>query len=208
MSWEQFIKQRVFGPLGMHSSYTSTPDMIAHLGPPTMDKNIFMPAEQDGDSVFLGDWDNVSRPVLYAPAGGIHTSATDIAKWMVLQLQNGQFQGERLVSKESLWETRKPEVLVQESLLSVPTRIAAYGLGWVSFEFHGRTVYEHPGGVMSSFVALMPEENLAVGAFTNASFDFGGGSIGLVSALAMEVFERLLGAPDEDWSELFLNARN
>jgi hypothetical protein len=69
-------------------------------------------------------------------------------------------------------------------------------------------VYEHPGGWMSSFVALVPEQNLAVGTFTNANFNSGFGSMGLVSALKMEVLERLLGAPDEDWSELFLNARN
>jgi hypothetical protein len=59
---------------------------------------------------------------------------------------------------------------------------------------------------MSSFIASIPEENLAVGVFTNANFNYGGGSIGLVSALTMEVFERLLGVPDEDWSQLFLDA--
>jgi CubicO group peptidase (beta-lactamase class C family) len=209
-SWEQFIKQRLFKPLAMRSSYTSTLDLITHLGPPTADKNVFMPVEQDGDSVFLGDWNNLSDGGLYAPAGGILTTASDIAKWMVFQLQNGQFGGERLVSEEGIWETRKPEVLLQQSMPSPITpvaSIAAYGLGWVSFEFQGRTVYEHPGGLMSSFIALMPEENLAVGAFTNANFNYGGGSIGLVSALTMEVFERLLGAPDEDWSKLYLDRR-
>jgi len=217
MSWEQFIKQRVLGPLGMHSSYTSAYEMIANLGPPTVDKNIFMPAEQDGDSVVLGDWDDVSCGddascgALYGPAGGILTTAGDIANWMVFQLQNGEFEGERLVSEEAIWETRRPEVLGPRGTrepLNPLAGIAAYGLGWASFEFHGRTVYEHPGGWMSSTIAFIPEENLAVGAFTNANFSSGIGSIGLVAALKMEVLERLLGAPDEDWSELFLDARD
>ncbi len=197
VSWEQFIKQRVFGPLAMRSSYTSTHDMIAHLGTPTADKNIFMPVEQDGDSVFQAEWDTASGVGVYAPVGGILTTARDIANWMVLQLQDGQFAGERLVSEE---------VLLPDGLFSPSALNAAYGLGWVSFEFHGRTVYEHPGGLMSSFIASIPEENLAVGVFTNANFNYGGGSIGLVSALTMEVFERLLGVPDEDWSQLFLDA--
>ncbi len=210
MSWEQFIKQRVFGPLAMRSSYTSTPDMIAQLGPPTADKNVFMPVEQDGETVVHGDWENASCGVLYAPAGGILTTASDIAKWMVFQLQNGQFGDERLVSEEAIWETRKPEVVYDPALLGLHNplaRNAVYGLGWMSFEYQGKMVYEHPGGWMSSNIAFVPEESLAVGTFTNANFSSGGGSIGLVSALKMEVLERLLGAPEEDWSELFLNAR-
>ncbi|MFC1629464.1 serine hydrolase domain-containing protein [Gemmatimonadota bacterium] len=211
MSWEQFIKKRVFDPLGMWSSYTSTPDMITHLGPPTVDKNIFMPVEENGDSVVLGNWINASCGVLYAPAGGILTTGNDISKWMVFQLQNGTFGGERLVSEESLWETRKPEVVYDlwfHSENNPLAHTAAYGLGWVSFEYQGRVVYEHPGGWMSSNIAFVPEENLAVGTFTNANFNSGLRSIGLVSALKMEILERLLGAPDEDWSELFLNERN
>jgi CubicO group peptidase (beta-lactamase class C family) len=210
VSWEEFIKQRIFAPLEMRSSYTSTPDLIARFGTPTAARNIFMPVEQINGSLVPGKWENNSCGILYAPAGGIFTTANDIAKWMVFQIQNGRYSGKRLVSEDAIWETRMPEVKYDPDLLNLHNPLAqnaSYGLGWMSYEYQGRMVYEHPGGWMSSNIAFVPEERLAVGVFTNANFNAGSGSLGLASALKMEVLERLLSGPDEDWNQLFLDAR-
>ena len=211
MSWEDFIRQRVFGPLGMTSSHTSTPDMLADLGDPTPELNIFMPVERSADSIFLGDWKNASCGPLYAPAGGILTTSNDIAKWMTLLIQDGQLQGVRLLSEKAIWEMRSPQVAYGAEFIPYHNPLlttADYGLGWVSFEYEGRSMYEHVGGWMASVISLIPEEGLAVGVFCNGNFESGFGSIGLVSALKMKVFERLLGAPDLDWSQVFLSQRD
>jgi CubicO group peptidase (beta-lactamase class C family) len=210
VSWEEFIKQRIFAPLGMRSSFTSTPDLIARFGTPTAAGNIFMPVELISGSLVIGKWENNSCGVLYAPAGGIFTTANDITKWMVFQIQNGLYDGKRLVSEDVIWETRKPEIPYNPNLLYLHNPLAqnaAYGLGWMSYEYQGRMVYEHPGGWMASNIAIVPEERLAVGVFTNANFNAGLRSIGLVSALKMEVLERLFNCPDEDWNRLFLYSR-
>ena len=153
VSWEEFIKQRIFAPMEMRSSYTSTPDLIARFGTPSADRNIFLPVERINDSLVPGDWDNNSCGVLYAPAGGIFTTAYDITRWMVFQNQNGLYGGKRLVSEDAIWETRKPGVKYDPELLYLHNPLAqnaAYGMGWMSFEYQGRMVYEHPGGWMSS----------------------------------------------------------
>jgi hypothetical protein len=126
---------------------------------------------------------------------------------MTFLIQDGEFQGVRLLSEQAIWETRLPQVPYGPEFLPLHNPLlteADYGLGWVSFEYEGRTIYEHPGGWMSSIVSLIPEEGLAVGVFCNGNFESGFGSIGLASALKMEVFERLLSAPDVDWSQVFL----
>jgi CubicO group peptidase (beta-lactamase class C family) len=82
-----------------------------------------------------------------------------------------------------------------------------YGLGWMSYEYQGRMVYEHGGGWMVSCIAIVPEDRLAVGVFTNANFNSGSGSGGLPLAMKMEVLERFFNGPDEDWSRLFLVVR-
>jgi CubicO group peptidase (beta-lactamase class C family) len=208
--WEDFIKQRIFAPLEMRSSYTNTADLIARFGTPAAAGNIFMPVERINGSLVTGDWENNSCGLLYAPAGGIFTTANDIAKWMVFQIQNGQYGGKRMVSEDAIWETRNPIVKYDTNLLYLHNPLAqnaGFGLGWMSYEYQGKMVYEHPGGWMSSNIAFVPEERLAVGVFTNANFSAGLGSLGLVSAVKMEVLERFFNGPDEDWNRLFLDAR-
>jgi len=208
MSWEHFIQQRIFAPLSMESSFTSTPDMTNRLGPPDPDKNIFLPAVQDGDSIVRGDWEDLTCCVLYAPGGGILTTIADISNWMVFQLQNGEFGGERLISEAAIWEMRQPEVLTDlgRRLRYNPIgQTAAYGLGWYSFDYQGRMLYLHGGGWMRSLITIVPEEDLAVGVFTNANFI--PGSI-LRHTLTMGVLQRALGGPDENWWELFKSSRN
>ena len=40
--------------LDAQASFTSDPDMISHLGTPTVEKNIFLPAALDGESIIRG----------------------------------------------------------------------------------------------------------------------------------------------------------
>lgn len=210
MSWEDFIHERLFMRLGMHNSYTSTPDLFERAGDPAPEKDIFIPARNEGGEVRQGDWKEVSCGRLYAPAGGIVTTRTDIAKWMMFLLQEGEINKVRLLSAEALQETWSPLVLLDPRLRgwSDPTADFFSGsLGWVVFRHQGPQVYEAPGGWMSSVVALVPEEALAVGVFTNAYFTerHAFESLLFVNALKLRVIDAFLGFPQRDWSALFKN---
>jgi len=70
----------------------------------------------------------------------------------------------------------------------------------------GKKVDEYPGGWMSSFVAVIPEENLGVAVGTNA--DFGVEGYKIPSVIKMKIIDLFLGAPDKDWDSIFLQTQN
>lgn len=108
-----------------------------------------------------------------AAAGGIACSARSMARWMQFMLSEGETPaGERLLGK-----ARFRELLAPVTLLPVPAYLAkhagaslnAYALGWGVSTFHGQPIWSHGGGVwgMTTFIAMLPDEQLAVFASNN-----------------------------------------
>ncbi len=46
-----------------------------------------------------------------APAGGAHSNVMDMAKWMILQLDDGGYDGKQIIAKGPLEETHTPQVV-------------------------------------------------------------------------------------------------
>ena len=59
VSWGDFVRRRIFAPLGMTSSYTSNADFVARVGNPGETKNIMHPAVRKGGIVSNSSWDDV-----------------------------------------------------------------------------------------------------------------------------------------------------
>ena len=81
-NWDEFIKERIFVPLGMTRSNTSTNELRAG-------DNIVSPhamAEGNLKPIAFYNLDNV------APAGAINSSVVDMAKWLIAQLDNGKYR--------------------------------------------------------------------------------------------------------------------
>jgi CubicO group peptidase (beta-lactamase class C family) len=216
IGWEEFVKLRILEPLGMSSTYTSTTELQSKLGDPDNVDNIFKPAVMKDGVVSLGDWRACSCDHLYAPAAGVITTADDIAKWMILQLQEGEYKGKQLISRESVKEMHKPHVIITPFWGSARfnwfdyhnplAHFLTYGLGWISFDYMGKKVDEHPGGFMGSVVAVISEENLGIAVGTNTNFGFE--SLKIASAIKMKIIDLFLGVPDKDWSSIFLETQN
>ena len=137
-----------------------------------------------------------------APAGGINSTAWEMAQWLRLQLNSGQINGRQLVSADIIQETRTPHTPIPippvgEKLF--PTRhFWAYGLGWRLMDYHGRLVVEHAGGLdgMISRVTLLPEEGLGVVVLTNALPN------SLPLTLSYAIVEAYLGVPPRNWDQV------
>lgn len=71
-------------------------------------------------------------------AGGIFTTASDMSRWMRMMVGGGELEGRRLVSDSSFAAMLVP---------AVATGGRHYALGWFVEEWHGHTLYSHPGGV-------------------------------------------------------------
>jgi len=194
-SWDDFIDQRLFSPLGMDRSNTSVAELEA-IG------NVATPHTRVGREIVPIAHDDIDN---MAPAGAINSSANDMAKWLLLQTGSGVFGGKKIVDSAVINETRTPHNLQQVSNsakeLNPWTHFSAYGLGWGLSDYRGRLVVAHGGGLpgMVSSVAMLPEENLGVVVLTN--FDLHG----LRQSVVNHVIDAYLGADTVDWDDRFFD---
>jgi CubicO group peptidase (beta-lactamase class C family) len=191
VSWDDFLRTRIFEPLGMRRSNTR----VADIGP---DENAAWPHQEiDGvvQPIARRSWDVV------APSAAVNTSAHEMAQWLRLQLgEPGVYQGRRLISPATMREMHRPQVaLGGNSLDGAP--FSAYGLGWSLRDYEGRWLAQHGGATdgMNTQLVLVPEQNLGVVIMTN-TFN------SLMNAVANRVVDSYLGLPDRGWGERFWTA--
>lgn len=192
-SWDEFLKERFFVPLGMTATNTS----VRQHKP---GDNVATPHnEKDGHLRLLraGNVDNAGG------AAAINSSAAEMAQWLRLQLGRGTYQNKTIFSRAVSRETWSPQTIIpfgEQSEKLNPTRhFYTYGLGWFLSDYHGRKVVGHGGGLdgMISQVGMLPEENLGVVVLTNSETP-------LASLLTNKIFDVFLGVPARDWSAEYL----
>jgi hypothetical protein len=142
-------------------------------------------------------WRNIDN---IAPAGSINSSVVDMAQWLRLQLAQGEYQKQRLISSGAVKEMHTSQTVMRveppSSLLYPEAHFLNYGLGWFLHDYRGRKVVEHGGAIdgMRAQVAMIPEEKLGLVILTN----MGGSTLPL--PLMYKIFDAYLGAPQRDWS--------
>lgn len=194
-TWDDFVRNRIFTPLGMSESGTTTAFF-------TSSRNAATPhAVEDGklQPVPLDSVDNIS------PAGGIASNVTDLARWLICRLDSGRYGGGRLFSEHQAREMWSGQTILPISdppppLAALRPSFAEYGLGWRLRDYLGRKTVSHTGGLagMSSQITLVPAEKLGMVILTNSEAD-------LMAALTYRLLDDLLGAPRPraDWVAAF-----
>lgn len=195
-TWEQFIQERFFRPLGMTRSYTSVNQLKGV-------QNVATPHGNDPDRkpvpTYLTAWDS------WNPAAGIFTSVKQDAEWLRLQLNRGTYQGKQIFSAASshtMWTMHNPFPISPQAMEINPSvHFSGAGLGWMLNDFHGRKVVAHGGGHegMNSRTVLVPEESLGIVILTNSMSSITG-------PLANYTIEQFLQIKDgRDWSQFSLD---
>ena len=197
--WEEFVKERIFVPLGMQSTSTSVKSLegIEDIATPHM--------RVDGKTRAIA-WRNLDNG---APAAGINSNVLDMARWIRLQLGRGMFEGKGIFSTAVGDEMWSPQTIIPSSRPEPPLpsfltgHFNAYGLGWSLGEYRGKFFVRHYGedDGMSSVVGLLPEQKLGVVILTNLHVT------SLHTALLYRIFDAFLKAKPEDWSSLYLKVR-
>ncbi len=192
-SWDDFVRTKFFEPLGMEETVTSVADLEGMTNVATPHK------PEDGKVVTLAwyNWDAM------APAGGIISSVSDMAKWLRLQLARGTIDGVTFFSEDAsrtMWTLHNPQAVSRQSERLFPsTHFRGYALGWGLSDYLGRKVVSHGGGYdgMFSRVVFVAEENLGMVILTN-------GMTSVQTALAYKILDTYLGGEDRDWSAEYL----
>jgi len=155
-AYDEAMEQRIFTPLRMKST--------------TFD----MQRAQKGDHAWPHGDDVDGKPAVadmalnysiapHRPAGGVWTSAHDLARYVQLELALGKLpNGQRLVSEENLLMRRKPQVAMGEDQY--------YGMGLMVDKTWGVPVIHHGGSLIGykSDLMFLPDYGIGAVLLTNA----------------------------------------
>ncbi len=194
-SWEDFVRERILERVGMS------------------DSNVRHSAAGEGGNVAAphARIEGTVRPIQpFAsdntnPAGGINSSARDMAKWMLARLAEGQLpDGSRLFSEETSHQltslvTPIPIAAPEPELRAQQMHFRGYALGLNVHDYRGLEVIDHTGGLPGyvSKVALVPALGLGVTVLTNQE------SGEAFNALTYHVIDYYLGGEPTDWVDAY-----
>jgi CubicO group peptidase (beta-lactamase class C family) len=171
MSWEDFIRVRILNKLGM----TRTLSRFSEI---KESSNVSASHARSADQVRvaemfmdqnIGDAGN--------PAGGIVSTAADMARWLMTQLDSGRIAGKPPLFKPTttveLWKVVQPIPVtkVPEYLKPLQSDYFGYALGFRTYNYKQYKVVGH-GGALKGFVsqiAMVPDLNLGICVLTNQS---------------------------------------
>lgn len=192
--WEDLSDEVLYRPLKMTSTSSRFADFIAR---PNRAVN-HIKVDDKWQARFQRDPDPQS------PAGGVSSSVNDMARWLLMLLGNGTYNGRRITSPEALLTATSPQ-MVSSPATTPQARTGFYGYGFnSSVDSSGRTEYSHSGafdlGAATNFVVL-PSEDLGIIALTNAA------PYGIPETLTAEFMDLVqYGQIREDWGALYKKA--
>ncbi|OBC01361.1 serine hydrolase [Mycobacterium sp. 852002-40037_SCH5390672] len=192
--WEDLSEEVLYRPLGMTSTSSRFADFIAR---PNHAVN-HIKIDDKWQARFQRD------PDLQSPAGGVSSSVNDMARWLMMLLGNGTYNGQRITSPEALLPAISPQ-MVSAPAKTPQARTGFYGYGFnSSVDSSGRTEYSHSGafdlGAATNFVVL-PSEDLGIVALTNAA------PYGIPETLTAQFMDLVqYGHIREDWGPLYNKA--
>jgi CubicO group peptidase (beta-lactamase class C family) len=144
-TYEAFLREKIFEPLGMSQTYYGSTSRI-------------IPKRAQGYDGVNAEFQNaeyLSMTLPYA-AGSLLSTVDDLAKW------DRALYGSELLSRESLEKWWKPFALASGAS-------TYYGYGWSISSYQNRTVVSHGGGIngFTCHLLRIPEDRVFVAVLTN-----------------------------------------
>jgi CubicO group peptidase (beta-lactamase class C family) len=203
-TWEKFTAEHVLKPAGMLHSTTSDEARMATENRAQPHARMNGGLRGAGDQERLDERDGLGRNA--APAGGMAVSANDMARWLLIQLHDGELPGHsgRLFSQvahTAMWTPVVPVPISPQSGPLKPTepQYSAYALGWDIQDYRGTKIVMHTGAVLGflTAVVLVPEKHVGFSIEINSE----DGEV--IKGLMYEILDHYLGLPKTDWPALY-----
>lgn len=193
-SWEQFIQQRFLDPLEMKTSNLSvTASQKA--------ADFALPYNEEKDVVKEVPFRNIDA---IGPAGAINSSVTEMANWVLANLQKGKFKDKQVIPEAALREPHTPQVVMPGPMQFDEISYSTYGMGWAVNMYRGHLRLSHGGGIdgFSALVSLLPRKNIGLVILANL------GGTPLPSILANNIYDRMLDLDTIDWNQRIKTERD
>jgi CubicO group peptidase (beta-lactamase class C family) len=165
MTWDNFIRERLFGPLGMNHTY------------PVYSESFNEPSHITPHYIFD---DSIVKPIPYIDpkgidaAGGVWSCVDDINKWMMFMLDSATINGNRLLKAATYSELFKPQSIVTVDQFYPTAKLTkphwtTYGLGWFQEDYRGKMLQFHTGSLdgATAIIGLIPDEHFGIYIFGN-----------------------------------------
>lgn len=164
-SWDDFIRERIFTPLGMSDSRASFATVDAK-------GNLAIPHTRDDDDELVPIVSHEGFNM--NPAGSIYSNARDMLAWLRLAIDGGIYGGKHLLSTGASRMTQTPQMLIAQSAwaeLFPEAQFLSYAAGWFVCTYRGLTVVTHGGNIdgMSAVAAVVPEKRFGLTALVNVN---------------------------------------
>jgi len=147
MSFEEYMKSKLFNPVGMKNSTFSKPEVPENLA--TAPHVINDRLETKVSQVYP-----YNR--IHAPSSTLHSNVVDMLLWAKMYLNEGSINGKKIINSESY------------QLLLTPNYETPGGgnvcLSWFAGNREGQPIYSHSGGDLGyrTFFAILPESGASV----------------------------------------------
>ncbi len=207
-TWEMFTRERVLLPAGMSRSTSDDADRFRTADRAHPHARLNGPFQGLGDLELLNEREGLGRNA--SPAGGVSTSANDMARWLRIQLRRGELPDGtgRLFSgaaSEQMW-TPQTLIPIEERpgpLAAAVPEFQAYALGWDVRDWHGHKIITHDGADIGfgAIVVLIPKKNVAFALMANAVDGV------LLRGLMYELLDHYLDVPRSDWPKVLAEYR-
>lgn len=190
-TWEELIDERIFKPLELKS---------AGFGPQASLGKVDAPLGHlivDGKPKAILSGPNGDNPLILGPAGTIHMSVLDFAKWVAWHAGEGKRQP-ALVSPEMVKRLHAPviETGVRENAPPGTPKTGKYALGWgqVKMDWAPAPVITHTGSnEMNLAIAMFwPDTDFGFVLMTNVA---GRASDDALGKLAANLYQSFSGKP-------------
>ena len=195
-TWETFIKDRIFKPLGMKKSLTGI--LRLHVIP-----NVAKPhVPLKGKLIPVSYKSNFSETNSMGPAGSIISNVKEMAVWVSTLLNRGVIpqRKTKLFSKKQCREMWTPQtILPNRNFDGLNSNFSLYGLGFGLQDYRGKKIVTHTGGLlgMVSKVTLVPESNLGIVVLTNQQ------SGAAFYAITNKILDHYLHVKGKNWIQFF-----
>ena len=189
--YKEFVRKRIFEPLGMKSSDFEIESLAKY--------------EETSKGYVFANGNFIEPPYMhlgaFSPSGAIVSTASDMAKYALFHLNGGIVDGNRLISEENLRQMHTPQVIGTPYFWDFEEfQSTEYGLGWFTDIYRGVKMIGHGGNTngFSAQMTLLPAQNAAIVALSNATSSFSVNALGHVFA-----DEALCVKEIPDWSGRF-----